>query len=504
VIVAGTEGFRPAAWDKRLMSRPVCFVLSLVVVAGCAKSSGDRAPGGCTGLDAEACLLPWPSSAFLVADATRRTGFRVSIPAASMPMNDNGERLDPAAWNAWDGFSPMTTLIAEFTSVIDPAPFASWHDPGASLAVDSPTVIIDVDSGERIAHFAEIEDSPQVATGHTTLYVRPAARLQDNHHYAVGIRGLRTKDGAPVTPSAEFAVLRDGHESAIDADWYTRDVFAPLARAGVDRASLLLAWDFRTASGETAWGDVVAMRDDAFAMAGAAGLGCVVVSSVEDPSDPLILRRIDGTITVPNFLDGNRIARDAAGRPKIVGTTEAPFTALIPRSAGAKAPIWIYGHGLFSQRDELLRDNTRNIASRGGAVIAGTDFTGLTGADESTAIGAFLDPSTFPDIVDPLRQSSSTRCFCRARSPAPAPRCRRCKSAVWRSSTAPNSATSATAWAARSGRRWLRCRPTLLISDSAWRGWISRCRCRATTPGRTSREFSRPSGRAGSIATSSW
>jgi len=235
--------------------------------------------------------------------------------------------------------------------------------------------------------------------------VRPAARLEDNHHYAVGIRGLRTRDGSPVTPSAGFAALRDGRESKIDAEWYGRDVFAPLAKAGVDRASLLLAWDFRTASGETAWGDVVAMRDDAFAMAGAAGLGCTVSTSVEDPADAMILRRIDGTITVPNFLDGTRLARDAAGRPKIVGTTEAPFIALIPRSAGTRAPIWIYGHGLFGQRDELLRDSTRNISSMGKAVIAGTDFTGLTGADESIAIGAFLDPSTFPDIVDPLRQA---------------------------------------------------------------------------------------------------
>jgi hypothetical protein len=356
------------------MSWRLFFVLS-VVVGGCSQGPGDRAPGGCTGLDGEACLLPWPSSAFLVADPATRTGFRVSIPTTSMPLNDNGERLDPAAWNSWDGFSPMTTLIAEFTSVIDPAALASWHDPGASLALDSPTVIIDVDSGERIAHFAEIEDSPQVAAGHTTLYVRPAARLKDNHHYAVGIRGLRTRDGAPVTPSAGFAALRDGRESKIDADWYTRDVFGPLAKAGVDRASLLLAWDFRTASGETAWGDVVAMRDDAIAMAGAAGLGCTVSSSVEDPADAVILRRIDGMITVPNFLDGKRIARDAAGRPKIVGTTQAPFIALIPRSAGAKAPIWIYGHGLFSERDELLRDFARDTASMGKAVIAGTDFT---------------------------------------------------------------------------------------------------------------------------------
>jgi hypothetical protein len=357
-------------------------------------------------LDPEVCLLPWPSSAFLVADASTRTGFRVSIPAASMPISDRGKRVDPTEWNSWDGFSPMTTLIAEFTAVIDPAPLASWHDPGASLAADSPTVLVDVDSGERIAHFAEIEGSPDVAAGHTTLYIRPAARLAEKHHYAVGIRNLHTMDGGPLLAPAAFAALRDGGASAIDADGYERDVFGPLVKAGVARASLLLAWDFRTASGETAWGDVVAMRDDAFAMAGAGGLGCSVTSSAEDPSDPVILRRVDGEITVPAFLDASgRIARDAAGHPKIVGTIEAPFIALIPRDVGTTAPIWIYGHGLYSDRTELLRDFARDVASQGKAVIAATNFTGFTRLEASRTLDAFLDPSTFPNISDPLRQS---------------------------------------------------------------------------------------------------
>lgn len=381
----------------------------MLVLVGCdggTSAPKERAPGGCTGLDPEVCLLPWPSSAFLVADASTRTGYRVSLPAASMPLDSHGKRVDPAEWNTWDGFSAMTSLIVQLTPAIDPAPLASWHDPGPSLAASSPTVLIDVDSGERIAHFAEVESSADVAEGHSTLYIRPAARLSENHHYAVGVRNLRTREGAALTAGAAFAALRDGGASPIDATSYERDVFAPLAKAGVDRASLLVAWDFRTASGATAWGDVVAMRDDAFAMAGAGGLGCSVTSSVEDPNDMLIARRVDGEITVPSFLDANgRIARDPAGRPKIVGTARAPFIVLIPRSVATTAPLWIYGHGLFSLRTEMLVDFARDTASLGKAVIASTDFNGFTSADQSDAIFAFLDPTTFPKISDPLRQS---------------------------------------------------------------------------------------------------
>jgi hypothetical protein len=386
--------------------KSLALLLATLALAACS-STPMLAPGGCTGLDPERCLLPWPSSAFLVADETTRTGWRVSIPPGSMPINDRKTRIDPAGWNSWDGFSSMTTLLAEFDAVIDPAPLTSWHDPGASMMDASPTVLVDVDTGEKIAHFAEIEDSPEVAPGHTELYIRPAARLGENKHYAVGIRSLKTMDGSPLAAPAAFAALRDGGSSKIDASWYETNVFAPLANAGVARKTLILAWDFRTASGPTAWGDVVAMRDDAFAMAGSSGLGCTIASSMDmDASDTQILRRVDGTITVPSFLDANgRIARDATGRPMIVGTAEAPFTALIPRSTGVTAPVWVYGHGLFSDHTELLRDFARDDAFQGGAVIVGTDFNGLTGSDEANAASAFLDPSTFASILDPLRQS---------------------------------------------------------------------------------------------------
>jgi hypothetical protein len=327
-----------------------------------------------------------------------------------MPADKRGKRVDPAPWNRWDGFSPMTTLMAEFASSIDPAPLPAWRDPAPSLAADSPTVIVDVETGQRVAHFSEIETSPEVAAGHTTLYLRPAARLAEGHHYAAAVRGLRNLDGSEVAVSPAFRALRDRLPSSLDAGRFEHDVFAPLVAAGVARESMLLAWDFRTASGETAWGDLLAMRDAAVAAAGAGGLGCSESSVVEDPTDPEILLTVEGAITVPNFLeqgpDGRpRLIRGADGRPAIRGTTQAQFVAIVPRSAVAgEAPLWIYGHGLFSARDEVTRDFARDTASKAGAIAAATDFIGLTQSDLGATVDAFQDLSTFPAIVDRARQ----------------------------------------------------------------------------------------------------
>jgi hypothetical protein len=374
------------------------------------------------GLDPEACLLPWPSSAFLVADPTTRTGFRVSIGADATPQTQTtGQNVDPTPWNGWDGFSPMTSLLAEFASVVDPTPLPTWHDPGASLDPGSPTVLVDVDTGQRIAHFAEVETSPDVAAGHTELYIRPAARLAEGHHYAVGIRGLENTDGSAVAVSAPFAALRDNSSFSLAIDArrtsFETDVFAPLVAAGVEREGLLLAWDFRTASGQTAWGDLLAMRDLAIAAAGPNGLGCTVTTVTEDPTDPEIFSQISGTFTVPNFLtttaDGHTvIARDASGNPIAQGTTEASFLVMVPRTALAKAtatggsppPLYVYGHGLFSDLTEITRDFGRDTLSKAGAVGAATEFLGFTNADEASVMLAFQDVDGFPDVVAKGRQ----------------------------------------------------------------------------------------------------
>src|SRR5262249_25155762 len=120
-----------------------------------------------------------------------------------------------------------------------------------------------------------------------------------------------------------------------------------------------------------------------------------------------ILRTIEGTFSVPSFLgDDGRLRRDAAGRPLAHGTHTASFTAIVPRSVVlGNAPIWSYGHGLFSDRSEVTRDFGRDTASLAGAIAADTDFSGLGAADLDDVLGAFLDVNKLPAIVDRARQS---------------------------------------------------------------------------------------------------
>ena len=365
-----------------------------VAVAACGDQIADPFPcitGGGDGLDPQACLLPWPSSAFLVADQTTRTGFRVQLPIGLMPSSTHLDPttnkpsvLDPAPWNAADGFSPMTTLFARFDAVIDGSSLPTWHDTSASLLDTSQTVIVDVDTGQLVEHFDEIEPSPDVAAGTTELYIRPAARLDEGHHYAVGIRSLGDTSGALVEPSHVFQQLRDGEATALSGERtaaFEHDVFRPLVAAGVARDSLVLAWDFRTASGESVWHELVTLRDQAFI---APVPGCTITSVVQDVTDPEIFAQVEGTF----------------------GANAAPFSALVPRSAlvgPGPVPLWIYGHGLFSDHTELERDFGRDTASLAGAVAVATDYTGLTLAEEGDAAATFVDLNNFPNIIDKLQ-----------------------------------------------------------------------------------------------------
>ena len=214
------------------------------------------------------CAVPWPSSAFEVADSATATGRRLAIPAGTLPTNVDGKAIDPTLWNLADGFSPAAPMLVAFPGGASATGLPTVENMDPSLAADSPTVLLDMTTGERVAHFAEVDVQAAATPDSQALFIRPAARLAGGHRYAVAITNRVTgASGGALPVSAGFAALRDGTVTDHDLLEAMRprfgDVLDALDTAGVPRDSLVLAWDFTVASDEFLHREMIAARDRA-------------------------------------------------------------------------------------------------------------------------------------------------------------------------------------------------------------------------------------------------
>lgn len=367
--------------------------------------------GDCDPLVPEVCGLPFPSNVYLRDDASTVTGHRVAFGATTLPVSDDGFQSTPDRLNAADGFSPAAGPIAFLAGATD-AGFAGPDDPAASLTDTSPTVILDAETGERVAHFAELDRSHD-DDARRAILLRPVSLLTPGRRYVVALRDVVDADGAPVAPSETFLALRDGAES----DEYSvgarrelyEEIFATLEGAGVERASLQLAWDFTVASRESATDRLLAMRDAALAAIGDGA--AYTFTSVETAPDPRIALRIEGTVSVPLFLDdggpGGVLVLDDDGAPVQDGTYDYPFVLLVPNACvGASCPIVQYGHGLFGDRYSVDSSGYYEAADTFGAVVLSMDWIGMSNADVPViaAAAAAGDIDRFATIPDRSQQ----------------------------------------------------------------------------------------------------
>ncbi len=371
------------------------------------------------------CLLPYPSSFFESEDSSTPTGRRIAYGLRAMPANSDGVHIDPAPWRSLDGFSPGATIIVNFPQGVDLA--ASKVPPatdlGASLASQSPTVLLDADSGERIEHFGEVD----VSTGASgdpvqpptqAFMIRPGRRLKNAGHYIVALRGLVDVTGSPIDAEPAFRALRDATPSrsaAVEARRLQFEgVFDKLAAAGVTRGDLILAWDFHTASDDALERWLLSMRDETFAQLGDKAPVFQVDSVEDDPlGDPQICRRVRGTYDVPLYTTsdgpGSLLNIGPEGVPVANGVTHAPFTAIIPCSLvqpmpRAGRPIF-YGHGLLGSGDgEITASNLRRLANTYGFVLAATDWQGFSQRDRGTVLGFIGDLGGFRKLPERSHQ----------------------------------------------------------------------------------------------------
>ncbi len=412
----------------RTVSAPCCLLLGLMACGGDAPVPAiDVSRPECENLNPGSCMAPYPSSRYLVDDSDTSTGRRIEIPPEAMLRDRMGNGVDPAPYNRFDGFSvhtPIATVVDG--GALDTSVLASETDIARSLAPDSPTVLLDADTGERVAHIAEIDEWPGGDPAQTTLYLRPIRPLAEDHRYVVAIRALTYEDGAPVPPSSYFAALRDGTTTSTDELEARRatfdEVFAILADAGIERATLIEAWDFRTGTLDGIRRDLLAMRDDALSRIGERGTTCTVETSEEDFGSSVIYRRFSGTFEVPLYAEseepGARIVRGADGLPEFQGMGQARFVAIVPVSAAEAAgpvPVAIFGHGLLGEAPNLSVDEGEGgiglehpistVFEEMGMAAIGTDYWGLSHLDITTLFEEVDDLSRLVEIPERLMQA---------------------------------------------------------------------------------------------------
>ncbi len=414
----------PLAMKRAKWTIPcVCLALPLIALSGCSgpkETVSVSAQAGCEWLLPDHCALPWPSNRFAVSDEATETGLRLRYRMETMPASGGSDPFQPAPWNRLDGFSASGTMLVSFNDVVDIEDLPGHRNIGASLEADSPTVVIDASTGERVAHWAELDagamgpDGEWVDRSKVLLYLRSAERLKEATRYVVALRGLGFENGEPVPVSPAFRALRDDlptdNQSVERRREEFEEIFDILEGAGVGREDLLLAWDFTTVSGDSLRRDLLHMRDDAVARLGDKGIGCEVLN-VDSPWRE-VYARVEGTFTVPSYMDSASppalLARDEDGMPKFQEMVEVDFSAIIPNSLAEEdaepGKLITYGHGLMGSRGEATGGSVRRMAELHEAVVVATNWAGMAGEDVTTLIGALTDVSDFDRIAERLHQ----------------------------------------------------------------------------------------------------
>ncbi|MBL0214852.1 MAG: hypothetical protein IPQ07_13335 [Myxococcales bacterium] len=400
---------------------PPTVVLALGLVA-C--GGGDRdltTPDECNPLGGVRCAAPWPSSIYEIDDATTATGRRLSIPPGALPSNIDDIAIEPTEWNKLDGFSSAAPMITSFETGVDPANLVHYSNYAASTTDASPTVLIDLESGELVTHFAELDVAGVDKPASQALFIRPFKLLAGSHHYGVAIKKtLKAKGGGELPVPEGFQALLDGEKTTHPLLEKIRPrmtaLFAALEAKGIHQQDLVTAWEFTTRSREQVHADLLNARDVALPLMGTNGASLTYTSTTITQTDVRLAARYEGTFDAPLFLStaasgvappNVTLLRDADGKPKPNGLYRVPFTAIVPQCAltsSTPVPILIYGHGLLGTSGQVGSSGPRIAATESCMVAIGTDMRGMSDIDVPNVVTALNDANKGGLIFDVLVQ----------------------------------------------------------------------------------------------------
>ena len=385
----------------------------------------------CDLLDAAKCLLPFPSNFFTRKSDTTDNGLLVNFSKEAMLANASGIVGDSAELNRNDGFSPGTVMITQVPDLDMEATGAPrLIDLSDSRQDDSPIVVINAATGERQLIWSEL-DANTDKEAELSLLIRVAKNLQDGQRYIVALRNMKNATGEMIPPTELFRAYRDNVSTDSDAAEARRpameDIFSVLLSANIAREDLYLAWDFTVSSTRSLSERILHMRDTAFA-ALAGGTPEFTIDSVEDLSmtDENWGRRIEGTITIPNFMDSDDAsagsslfyADDGDALPDRMNgdnTTVQPFICNISNqsldlasksaASGGATRVYLYGHGLLGTRYQSTNGAHQGaLANRFDLMNCAMDFIGMAETDVENAIAILQGVKDFSSLPDRTQQ----------------------------------------------------------------------------------------------------
>ncbi|MCB9777014.1 MAG: hypothetical protein H6742_00455 [Alphaproteobacteria bacterium] len=379
---------------------------TLLLLLSCADKGGDSgADGVAPGADKPA-LTPFPSAHFVGDDG------HLALPAG-LPMVDDGTAF-PVERLTWrTGFSVVQTTVIAPEVALDGASLPGVDDLGAA---DASVQLWDLDRGERLLAFAELdawcdhaEDDPACAEEVPTLLVRPMQPMPVGHRVAVVVtNGVRTAAGEPWAGPAWFSDLLAGRPGEGLAEWEAHYAGLVEQLQGYGVAGIVLAVDFPVGDGTAPTRALAAAGSTPTAFAFDRTRDADAGDSLPDR----MWKQAEGSYTVDAWLvDDTTFALDAAGVPALQGSTEADLYVIVPDSvrdaAAGSVPVWIFGHGIFSKpADYLGRDEDSSamieLADRAGAIIVATTWRGLTQSDLLTAVTVGNDFGRIPELTDKL------------------------------------------------------------------------------------------------------
>jgi hypothetical protein len=210
-------------------------------------------------------------------DAPGTAADLVNLVAGEAGLDDALENLEGVVSQVTGGLEQGCTLTLQpILAALGEALHASGIEPNSAFKVDPPA-----------------------------LLMRPGINFKDGHRYIVVMRKLRDAEGELLEAPVGFRVYRDRHVSELEPVNARREhmesLFATLAAHGVRRDELYMAWDFTVASVHNTAGRLLAMRDTALFAQGTSA-PAFEITEVQDMDGGATIRRINGRMTVPNFL----------------------------------------------------------------------------------------------------------------------------------------------------------------------------------------------------------